>query len=522
MNRLLRYTRITVEAICALLLTALLVDYSMGTARIAGWLARIQFLPACLSMSFGIIAFWLGFTLIFGRVYCSTVCPLGAFQDLIARMPSLSRRKKPFRLRRNYTPPQTAVRYAALAILAAGLMGATFILSYIEPYTVYSRISVYLLKPAYGSAENLIADLGEFTGLWTIALVNVGVISVTGIIISVATLAIIAVTSIRHGRWFCNTACPTGAALGIVSRYSIFHMDIDTDKCVQCRKCVRVCKAECISMPDHVVDTSRCVVCFNCVNACDSGAITYTSKRKQLSIPMMQRIIPVGSRQGEVSAQGIDTATKAVTAARPMDRRKFLTAGIVAAASPLLARAADKISARIEPLETGSVPLVPARYVTPPGTKSRNEFLQKCTGCGLCISHCTSQVLRPSSGQYSYRHLMVPVMDFSRNWCYYDCNRCTTLCPTDALHPLTRDEKRRFVNGLARVDATNCISAVEGTPCGACARRCPAGAIAMRPLNDTTPNVMPVIDPSKCIGCGACEYICPAAPFKAIVINGNH
>lgn len=519
MNRLLRYTRITVEAIIALLLTAVLVDYSMGAPHIAGWLARLQFVPACLSMSFGVVAFWLGATLIFGRIYCSTICPMGALQDLLARMPSFSRKKKPIRLRRDYSAPKNGLRYGALLIFAACLCGALFIASFIEPYTAYSRMAVYLLKPVYGSVHNLMADAGEFTGAWTMALVNVGIISLGGIIISGITLVAIAFMSVRHGRLFCNTLCPVGSALGIVSRYSIFHIDIDTDKCVQCRKCVRVCKAECIHMLDHVVDTSRCVVCFNCVDACDSNAITYTSRRKQLSIPLMQRITPLRPTSGKISTSGADNATKAP--AKPMDRRKFLATGVIAAAAPIIAKASSTATNRIDPLETGAVPLVPSRYVTPPGHKSRTDFLQHCTGCGLCISHCTSGVLRPATAQYGIRHAMVPFMDFTRAWCYYNCNRCTTLCPTGALQPLTRDEKHKFANGLARVDAANCISAVEGTPCGICARRCPTEAITMQKVNDKSKHVMPVVDPDKCIGCGACEYICPAAPYKAIVINGK-
>lgn len=522
MNKLLRYTRITLEVIFGLMITALLVDYTMGTAHIAGWLARIQFLPACLSMSFGIIAFWFGFTLIFGRVYCSTVCPLGTLQDLIARMPSLSKLKKPRRLRRDYAPPHNTLRYAAILFFIVALSGSTFFISYIDPYTVYSRMAVYLLKPVYGSAENMIAELGEFTGLWTVAIVNISVISVVAIAVSAVTLAIIAVLSVRYGRLWCNTICPVGAVLGKVSRYSIFHIDIDTDKCIQCRKCVRVCKSQCIDLTDHVVDTSRCVTCFDCTNVCPNDAITYTTRRKQLSIPLMQRISSIAPKRGEVSTSGVDTATTGTASPKLMDRRKFLTAGIIAAAAPVIAKAADKAANRIDPLETGSVPLVPSRYVTPPGSKSRDEFLKKCTGCGLCVSHCTSQVLRPASGQYGSRHMMVPVMDFTQSWCYYNCKRCTTLCPTGALHPLTRDEKHRFVNGLARVDAANCISAVDGTPCGACAKRCPTEAITMQRVNDSTSHVMPVVDPGKCIGCGACEYICPAAPFKAIVTNGNH
>jgi ferredoxin len=522
MNRLLRYTRITIEAIAALLMTALLVDYSMGAAHIAGWLARIQFLPACLSVSICAIAFWLAATLIFGRVYCSSVCPMGALQDLLAHIPTFStKRKLPYRHRRRFSRGNNSIRIGALCLFAACLLGVTSITSFIEPYTAYSRIAVYIIKPIAGSIENLVASLGEFTGLWTIAVVNVSVISITGLAIAAVTLIIIAYISVKHGRLFCNTLCPVGSALGVISRYSIFHMDIDTDKCINCHKCVRVCKAECIDGTDHVVDSSRCVVCFNCIDACNDDAIHYTTRRKRLSIPMMQRIKELSPEREEVATSGIDSNTRTGndTSTPTIDRRRFLTIGTLALTSAIVAKAVKPEENKIKPIQLDNSHRTPIRHVTPPGATSRNSFFEHCTGCGLCISHCTSQVLRPATSEYGHRHPLVPVMDFDNAWCYQNCNRCTTLCPTGAIRPLTRDEKHKFVNGLASVELNDCISAA-GSPCGACSRRCPTGAITMATNSDQS-GMCPAIDQTRCIGCGACEYICPASPVKAIVINGK-
>jgi ferredoxin len=203
-----------------------------------------------------------------------------------------------------------------------------------------------------------------------------------------------------------------------------------------------------------------------------------------------------------------------------MDRRKFLMTGVVVASAPIIAKASSSKTNHIKPVELDNEPMIPARHVTPPGTKSRADFMDHCTGCGLCISHCTSHVLRPSTDQYGYRHALKPVMVFSDSWCYYNCTRCTTVCPTGALNPLTRKEKHNFTNGLAQVELSNCQSAT-GSHCGACSRRCPNDAISMKAINGNN-GMCPVVDASRCTGCGACEYICPASPVKAIVINGNH
>ena len=510
MNKLLRAIRITVQCAVGLILTAAIIDYCTGTLAIARWLVNIQILPAALALSAGTILAWLAVTVVCGRVYCSTACPMGFFQDVVARIGRVAGRRRLYR----YSLPRNRTRRVALGVFAGLLVvGSSALASLIDPYSAWTRICVYLYKPLCGWAVNLLADAGEFTGLWTIAVVKVGVISVMGAAIAAATFVVVAWVASRRGRTVCNSVCPVGTVLGEISRYAVLHIDIDTDRCVQCRRCEHACKSECIDLSDHVVDMSRCVVCFDCLPVCPNDAISYTARRKQLSIPMMQRV-------DEPSAASTCSSGSAV---KPMDRRTFMASGALAAVSVAAGVLEGSGQSRIKPVDTGALPLVPGWRVTPPGIKSRNDFLTRCTACGLCISKCVSGVLRPaSSDEYSVLRPMMPVMDFERSWCYAGCVRCTDICPTGALSPLTPAQKLHEPVGYAVIEAENCIAAVEGVPCGACARRCPVQAIKMEPVSGSPGHSVPVLDRKACIGCGACEYICPASPYKAIVINGVH
>ena len=158
--------------------------------------------------------------------------------------------------------------------------------------------------------------------------------------------------------------------------------------------------------------------------------------------------------------------------------------------------------------------------LTPPGSLSFDHFAQHCTGCQLCVSECPNDVLRPSS---DLMHLMLPVMSYEHGFCRPECTRCSDVCPAGAIKPLDGVEKSSIQIGHAVFIKKNCVAITDEVECGNCARHCPAGAIEMVMLdeNDEESPSVPAINESACIGCGACEYVCPARPFSAIYVEGH-
>lgn len=290
MNRLLRLTRIILSIAAFAVATSGLACYGMRWATLADWMEKLQLIPAALTFSFTVFAGWLIVTLIFGRIYCSTVCPLGTLQDIISRVVRLGKHNP--RKDYHYSPPLNRLRYICLIIVLVCLMGGwlPYIPDLLRPWPTFSRIAEDCLKPILGEAVNATSELGQITGLWDFPPVTIGMATAIGTVVAVITLILIIVVAAKNGRTICNTICPAGTTLGLISRYAIFQIDIDTDKCIQCRRCEHVCKSSCINLIDHVVDGSRCVNCFDCINVCPNDAIHYTAHRKQLSIPMMQQI----------------------------------------------------------------------------------------------------------------------------------------------------------------------------------------------------------------------------------------
>lgn len=272
MNRLLRITRIVLSLLVTVVLTAAYTVPALTLPVVAPWLAGIQLVPALMAFSFVTFTAWIGITLLLGRVYCSSVCPLGTAQDVVAHFTHRYRRGP--RRRYTYTPGRNTMRYVFLVVMMVCLMLQNVVaVAILDPSCAWAEICSRIFAPIIGrsSEPNLLLPLPA---------------TIMALVILSATL----VLSARSGRTLCNTVCPVGTALGLVSRFSIFHIDINTDLCTQCGKCADVCKSRCIDLRDHVVDGSRCVNCFDCINVCPNDAIRYTTHRHQLSEPMMQRI----------------------------------------------------------------------------------------------------------------------------------------------------------------------------------------------------------------------------------------
>lgn len=501
---LLRALRITISLVVLSLLIGLGAAYGMTVPRFASVLAKVQFIPAAFSFSLLWIVVWLIATLIFGRIYCSTVCPMGTVQDIVARLRRLGRHRLSHDY--HYSPALTPLRNIVLFLTVLSIfLGVSIIVSLVDPFSIFSRFMTYCVKPLWGESVNFFSSEP----------VVIASASLAGVAVSVVTMTVIAILAWRGGRTFCNTFCPVGTTLGFISGYSIFRIDINTDKCIQCRKCEHACKSSCIDLTSHVVDTSRCVVCFDCLQDCPNDAIHYTTDRHQLSIPMMKKIRnPLAGPAAGMTSGDVTTSQTSASDKILLDRRKFLAFGIIAAVSPAIEAVAAQEKKLRGGLLSGQHPSDPSIPVTPPGIASRQDFLDSCTGCGVCISHCPTGVLKPALNQYGLLRLFHPVKNYDLAYCDYLCTVCANLCPTGALRPLTPEEKVTTAVGLARVSYDLCLS------CGRCARSCPAGAIEMVLYPIREEKKFPKINPAKCIGCGACQYVCPSRPAKAITVNG--
>lgn len=500
-GRILRFGRIVAGATVWFAATCLLVSYGMTIPMLSAWIAHVQFLPAAMAFSLSTIVCWLIATLIFGRLYCSVACPLGVFQDICARIMRIGRKARRKR-QYHYSAPLTKCRNISLFLVVVSiLMGVSAVTVLTDPWSIYSRTCVYIVKPLWGMMVNIVS----------VPPVKIAAASVLGIIVAALTIIVIGLLAARNGRTYCNSICPVGTTLGYVSRYSIFHIDINTDKCIQCRKCEHVCKASCIDLTSHVVDSSRCVDCFDCLTECPNDAIHYTWTRHQLAIPMMQKVRPP-------LAEGTQCM---------QDRRNFLSIGALVLLAPALAKAktlSDKVagaaasSSAALPAEAQAA--APMLAVTPPGVTKRREFYDRCTGCGLCISHCPTRVLRPATTEYGVLRALHPVKDYDAAVCAPYCTTCTDLCPTGALKPLSIEAKLNTSVGLARVTRSRCISYEYYAECGHCAEVCPKKAITMVAADVPGFGLYPSVDPDLCIGCGACQYVCPSHPVKAIIVSG--
>ena len=292
---MLRKIRIGISVVLFSLITFFFLDFAGILPNSFHRLAHLQFIPALLSFSVGILIFLILLTLLFGRFYCSTICPMGIFQDIVARV-SKSVGKK--RKRYGYSPAKNILRWVIVGVtVLAFACGFTLILGLLDPYSAYGRIAVNVFKPVYMSGNNLLESVFSRFENYTFYQTDASILSMTSFMIALVTLAIIGILAWKHGRTWCNTICPVGTVLGLLSRFSLFKVRIDKNKCNGCGLCATKCKAACIDSKKHTIDYSRCVDCFDCLESCSKHALVYSpivSKKKQDTDTAKRRFLMTG------------------------------------------------------------------------------------------------------------------------------------------------------------------------------------------------------------------------------------
>ena len=501
--RSLKPLRVVVAVAFLVLTSFLFLDFrEVGARSVADGLLYLQFAPSLLGFleaatlgSAGFLAV-IVLTLAFGRVYCSTICPFGALQDAISRLAGGRRR------RYATVKAHNGFRYAALGLaVLLFIAGSGLLLNLLEPFSNFGRILSNLVRPLVLAANNAAAPVFEQAGSHALFRVQWPAVAPVSIGVALGMLFLVGWLSATRGRLYCNTLCPVGTLLGLVSRFSVLRIRFDAEACRACGRCERVCKAQCIDFKEQSVDVTRCVGCYNCLAACPDDAL---------------RLSPAPRGASKAAPQEAE-------AEKGAGRRKFL---IALATGSIGLAASDAYPA--PPLEIiasrpTTIPEKRTSPVSPPGSRSVAQFSSRCTACHLCVSACPSRVLSPSLFDYGLSGMMQPRMDFRSAHCNFDCTVCSEVCPSGAILPLGREAKHRTQVGVAQFVKENCVVYTDNTNCGACSEHCPTKAVHMVPYQGAPRRklVIPEVNKAICVGCGACEHACPTRPYKAIYVDGN-
>ncbi len=498
---MLRKIRIALATVMMIGITWLFVDFTGTAHQWLGWMAKMQLLEAVLAVNVVVIVGLVLLTLVFGRIYCSVICPLGIMQDIIGWWG-----KKVKKNRYGYSKEKKWLRYPLLVVFGiAYALGLAVLVQLLAPYAAFGRIATNLLQPIYQAGNNVLAAIAEHYDSYAFYHTNVWMRALPSLIISIVTLGILAVLAWRNGRTYCNTICPVGTVLSFFSRFSWLKIYFDEDKCRNCSLCSKNCKAACIDFKTHTVDYSRCIVCGDCISKCNFGALRY-GRRMSSEVTISNN--NDDHEKPEESHESIDDS-----------KRTFLLAALATTATAALAQKTKQIEGGLAPIIDKEKPNRQTP-ITPPGSLSADHMAQHCTACQLCVAECPNDVLRPSTDPL---HFMQPVMSYEKGYCRPECHRCSEVCPTGAIKPITLAEKSATHVGHAVWVKKNCVIITDGVDCGNCERHCPVGAIQMVPLddNDDASPLVPAVNEERCIGCGACENLCPARPFSAIYVEGH-
>lgn len=481
MYKALRWIRVGVALVTLLLFIIAFTFVGRGIEGIYT-ITRFQFVPAMISFLSGgalVFIFFIVLTLLFGRVYCSLFCPLGIMQDGIAKVASKFKSKKGRRFK--YSKPHTALRVIVciLSFAALAIFGARFF-AWIDPYSNFGKIATQLIDPVFIWVNNLLS------GIFPLAIFHRSQSAIVwgSFIFGALFFIVVVVMSALRGRLYCNTICPVGTLLGYISKISLFKLAIDKDECIKCNACVNVCKSECIDSQSGEVDESRCVVCLNCTTVCKKHGLKFVRRSK------------INKKSGDK--------------APVMQGRREAIGAIAGLGAVMVARGIQGNKAGDPEGEIGGI--------IPPGGVSLEHLKANCTACQACVEACPNRIISPAFGEYGVANLMLPTIHYHKQFCGFNCNICSTVCPNGALLPLSVEDKRKVQIGRVEFIAKNCIVFKHKTDCGACDEHCPTKAITMKEWKGRPGLYFPTINPDMCIGCGGCEYVCPETP-KAMIIR---
>lgn len=428
-------------------------------------------------------------TLLFGRVWCGWLCPLGTILEWVRPR---STRAKP-------RPPSERwriLKYLILfAILAAGILGnQTLIL--LDPITILTRTLATSIWPAlrYGVLEGE-AFLYRFPALWgPLDVIHRGVVQplfqeVQPVFALTFLIALFFIGLVALNWWaerfWCRYLCPLGGLLGLLSKLSLVRREVG-DECAQCARCTHQCPTGTINPQDSFrSDPAECIVCFDCLTDCNREGIGFRWQGTAWRPARWREYDP--TRREVLAVMGASLAGVALAGVEPITRRQ------------------------------------PATMIRPPGA-DRKVFGALCARCGACVRVCPTQGLQPSLFEGGFQNMLTPRLVPRLGYCSFGCNACGQVCPTGAISPLALEQKQQAIIGLASIDQDRCLPWTYEIPCIVCEETCPVAdkAIALDEVEitgDSGDAVLlqrPRVIKELCIGCGMCEYQCPMGGEGAV------
>ncbi len=491
---ILRKLRIVVSLIFLIATTFLLIDfYGYIPNRVKNDILYLQFVPSLLkfitvlSISASGFLIILLLTLLFGRIYCSTICPLGIMQDVVNYFSRKFRKKNHYGLLNE----QKILRLSLLLLnVAVFITGGSLVINLLDPYSLYGRITGNFFKPVLVGVNNLVSKALEVFKVYSVYYYDIKAFNVVPFIITATFFVLVVVMAWMKARLYCNTVCPVGTLLGYLSKISVFKIVIKDDDCISCGLCTQECKSSCIDSYSKTVDMSRCVMCFDCLTSCPTDGIMlgYSHKKRN-------------GANFQIEQSKRDFFKKTLV--------YFLSATAIGA----------QVQKKIIVTKPSTKAIFKQSAVSPPGSIGVERFNGKCSACNLCVASCPTQVLQPSFLEYGFLGIMQPRMDNCTGFCNYECTICADVCPTGAILPIPLEKKKLTQIGKAKFVKENCIVNTQKTDCGACSEHCPTKAVHMIPFEGKL--MIPETRDDYCIGCGACEFACPTFPYKSIYVDGN-
>lgn len=419
-----------------------------------------------------------------GRYFCGWICPLGTSIDLMDRL--LGKIKRPDRKKvRKFRPWKFSV---LILILVAAIFSLQFIW-FFDPIVIMTRVSTTSLYPVFSYLLE-----GAINGLLSLGILQDQLFSLydflresilpieklffqQGVIFGLIFLGILLLN--RFGkRFWCRYICPLGALFGTVSSLRFTNgITVDVDSCTSCGRCQRACKMDAINDDFHSYNPIECIECMSCIQVCPENAISY-----KLNFRLRRQKTDVSRRRFMWS-----------TAAG------LLTLGMV---------------------KTGYTSKVSqGNVVRPPAALPEDEFLDRCVRCQECVKICstTGKGLQTAFLESGWEGIWTPYLDARHGYCEYNCNLCTQVCPSGAIHPIDLEEKKKLKIGLAHFDKSRCIPWYRNEDCLVCEEHCPLPEKAIKfdirevRAQDGTQRVVkfPYVDEKLCIGCGICVTKCP-------------